>query len=193
MSIILKPNLEPMKASGVTLIAAAAVYKALLSLGIKSEIKWPNDILIGGKKISGILTELSGEINLVDFLVVGIGINVNLDKSEIAEELKDKATSISIEEGKMINRKHLISYILNEFEDLYIDFKDNDNISRVIEICRVNSALIGKEVKVSRGKEIRRGKALDINEKGQLVVEFDTGIENIYSGEVSIRGIDAYV
>lgn len=193
MSIVLKPDVEPMKASRVTLIGAAAVSKALSNLGIKSSIKWPNDILQNGKKICGILTEISGELNMVDYLIMGIGVNVNLDKAHIPEELKDKATSISIEEGKNINRKLLMANILNEFEDLYIDFKDNGNISRAIKICKENSALIDKEVNVIRGKESRRGIALDISETGELIVKFQTGIENIYSGEVSIRALDGYI
>ena len=193
MSIILKPHVDPIKVSRVTLIGAGAVNKALVNLGIKSQIKWPNDILINGKKVAGILTEISGELNMVDYLVMGIGINVNLNKSDIPKDLKDKATSINIEEGKIINRKVLMANILNEFEELYMDFKDNDNISKTIEICRDKSALIGKEVKVIRGRETRKGKALDIGETGELIVEFETGIENIYSGEVSIRGLDGYI
>lgn len=193
MSIVLKPDIEPMKASKITLIGAAAVNKALSNLGIKSSIKWPNDILINGKKISGILTEISGEINMVDYLIMGIGVNVNLNKADIPKELKDKATSINIEEGKFINRKLLMANILNEFEDLYIDFKDNGNISKTVEICRENSVLIGKEVNVIRGKENRKGIAVDINEEGELVVEFETGIEKIYSGEVSLRGLTGYI
>lgn len=193
MSIILKPDLEPMKVSKITLIGAAAVNKALYNLRIKSQIKWPNDILINEKKICGILTEISGELNMVDYLIMGIGINVNVDGVDIPDELKNKATSIKIEEGKAINRKLLMANILNELESLYIDFRDNGDISKTIEICKENSALIGKEINVIRGKETRKGIALDISEIGELIVEFETGIENIYSGEVSIRGIKGYI
>lgn len=193
MSIILKPDMEPMKAPRISLIGAAAVNKALLNLGIKSLTKWPNDILINGKKISGILTEISGELNMIDYLIMGIGVNVNLDKNQIPKELKEKATSINIEEGKSINRKVLMANILNELEDLYIDFKENGDISKSVEICRENSVLIGKEVNILRGKESRKGIALDINKDGELVVEFETGIENIFSGEVSVRGLHGYI
>lgn len=193
MSLILKPNIEPIKVSRITLIGAAAVNKALSNLGVKSEIKWPNDILINGKKICGILTEMSGELNRVDYVIMGIGINVNLDEKHIIEELQDKATSIKIQEGKTINRKELMANILNELEDLYLEFIDRDNIEKSIDICRKNSAMIGKEVRVIRGKEVRKGRAIDINNQGELIVEFPTGKEKVYSGEVSIRGIDGYI
>lgn len=193
MSLILKPDVEPMKASRITLIGAAAVNKALANIGIRSEIKWPNDILINGKKICGILTEISGELNMVDYLIMGIGINVNLTKSDIPDDLKNKATSIYVETGREIIRKELVANILNELEVLYMDFKGKGNILKAVNICKENSAVIGKEVNVIRGKERRKGRAVDINEKGELIVDFETGRENIYSGEVSIRGIDGYI
>lgn len=193
MSIILKPDLEPMKVSRITLIAAAAVNKALLKQAIESSIKWPNDILINGKKICGILTEVSGELNMLDYVVIGIGVNVSLSKTDIPKELKDIATSINMEEGKAINRKQLMANILNEFEDFYMDFKENGNISRVVKICKENSAVLGKEVNVIKGNQSRRGIAIDISNTGELIVEFDTGIEKIYSGEVSVRGLDGYI
>ena len=194
MSIILKPEVDPIKVAKITLIGAAAVYKGLNNMNIDSTIKWPNDILIDGKKICGILTEMSCELNMINYVVMGIGINVNLDESNIPEDLRDKATSIKISQKKFINRKELLANILNEFEELYIPFKDNGNISESIDICRENCALIGKEVKIIKGEEIKIGRALDINKEGQLVVEFNNGlVENILSGEVSVRGVDGYI
>jgi len=194
MSIILKPQVDPMKVAKITLLGAAAVNKALDNMNIKSKIKWPNDILIDDKKICGILTEMNCELNMINYVVMGIGINVNLNENEIPEDLKYKATSIKISEGKDINRKILLANILNEFEELYLSFKDKGTISKAMEICRNNSALIGKDIRVIKGEEVKLGKALDINEEGQLVVEFENGnIENIYSGEVSIRGIEGYI
>lgn len=194
MSIILKPEVDPIKVAKITLIGAAAVYKALNNMNIDSTIKWPNDILIDGKKICGILTEMSCELNMINYVVMGIGINVNLDESNIPEDLKDKATSIKISQKSSINRKELLAHVLNEFEELYMPFKDNGNILKAINICRENSALIGKEVKIIKGEKIKIGRALDINEEGQLVVEFNNGVvENILSGEISVRGLDGYV
>lgn len=194
MSIILKPQVDPMKVAKITLLGAAAVNKALDNMNIKSQIKWPNDILIDDKKICGILTEMNCELNMINYVVMGIGINVNLDENEIPEDLKEKATSIKISKNKAIDRKILLANILNEFEELYLSFKDKGNISQAMEICRNNSALIGKDIRVIKGEEVKLGKALDINEEGQLVVEFENGnVENIYSGEVSIRGLEGYI
>lgn len=194
MSIILKPKVEPMEVAKITLLGAAAVHNALESINVNSKIKWPNDILMEDKKVCGILTEMSCELNMINYVVIGIGINVNLNNSQIPEDLKHKATSIKISQGKEIDRKILVSNILNEFEKLYIPFKDKGNGREAIDICRNNSALIGKEVKVIRGEDIKLGKFLDINNNGELIVELENGdIEEIFSGEVSIRGIEGYV
>ena len=194
MSIILKPEVDPIKVAKITLIGAAAVYKGLNNMNIDSTIKWPNDILIDGKKICGILTEMSCELNMINYVVMGIGINVNLDGNNIPEDLREKATSIKISQKKSVNRKELLANILNEFEELYIPFKDKGNISESIKICRENCALIGKEVKIIKDEKIKIGRALDINEDGQLVIEFKGGVvENVFSGEVSVRGLDGYI
>ncbi len=194
MSIILKPEVEPMKVSTIALVGAAAVNKALGDMGIRSGIKWPNDIVIDGKKVCGILTEMSCELNMVNYVVMGIGINVNLDKAHIPEDLQHKATSLKILENKQFNRKELLASILNHFEKLYNDYKDDGNISKVLQICRANSILLGEEVRIIRGKDIRTGKALDLNDEGQLIVQFENGtVENIFSGEVSVRGINGYI
>ncbi|WP_353095758.1 biotin--[acetyl-CoA-carboxylase] ligase [Tissierella praeacuta] len=193
MSIILKPKCEPMTVAKITLLGAAAVHKALSNMNIKSQIKWPNDILINGKKICGILTEMSAELNMINYVVMGIGINANLSEEDIPEDLKDKGTSIKISEGKKIDRKELLANIVNEFEKFYIEFRDNNTISIAIDICKENSALIGREIRVIKGREIKLGKAVNINEEGELVVEFEDGvIANLYSGEVSVRGINGY-
>ena len=191
MSLILKPTMEPMKVPKLTLIGAAAVYKALENMGIKAQIKWPNDVLIDGKKICGILTEMSGELNMVNYVIMGIGINVNLDEGDFPEELKDKATSLKISTGKEINRKELTANILNEFEKLYISFKEKDQMNEVLKICRENSILLGEEVKIIRGNDVRIGKAIDINENGELLIKFEGDkVESIIAGEVSLRGND---
>lgn len=194
MSIILKPEVEPMKVSKIALVGAAAVNRALSDIGIKSGIKWPNDIVIDGKKVCGILTEMSCELNMINYVVMGIGINVNLDNVDIPDDLQYKATSLKIVENKEINRKRLLASILNHFEQLYKDFKDDGNITKVLQICRDNSVLLGEEVRIIRGKDLRIGKALDLNDEGQLIVQFENGtVENIFSGEVSVRGINGYI
>jgi BirA family transcriptional regulator, biotin operon repressor / biotin---[acetyl-CoA-carboxylase] ligase len=194
MSIILRPDMEPMSVPGITQVAAAAVSKALRSLGVKAYIKWPNDIILNYKKICGILTEMSGEINKVNYVIVGIGINVNTEEWEFPEEVKDTATSLKIEQGVGIERKRLAAKILDDFKELYEEIVMKNSIKTSIEICRKYSILIDKEVKIiNRGNEAI-AKAIGLSEDGKLIVKYKDGkIDEIISGEVSIRGINGYV
>lgn len=187
MSMILKPKVDVMKVSRITLIGAVAVHLALREMGIDSKIKWPNDILVGDKKVCGILTEMSGDINNVNYVIIGIGVNVNLEEDEIPEELREKATSLKIFSGKSVDKEKLLELILDYFEEFYIPFKENGDIVQVLDICRKNSSVMGREIKVIKGNDVRVGEALDINEDGELVVAFEDGIEAINSGEVSVR------
>lgn len=194
MSIILKPQIEPQDAAKITQVAAAAVWKAINQIGVKTQIKWPNDIVFNGKKVCGILTEMSGELNRLNYLVVGIGINANTTISEFPEEIRDMATSLKVETGKEIKRKELIALILNYFEELYNNFTKNRSIASSIKICRENSALIGKDVRLTLRGEEKEVKAMDINEDGELIVQDKDGnISKVISGEVSVRGLYGYV
>lgn len=194
MSIILKPQIEPQDAAKVTQVAAAAVWSAIDKIGLKTQIKWPNDIVFNGKKICGILTEMSGELNRLNYLVVGIGINTNTSLHELPEEIENKATSLKIETDKDIDRKQLVALILNYFEELYNELIENKNISSSIKICKKNSALIGKDVRlILKGKE-KEVRAIDINEEGELIVQDKDGnISKVVSGEVSVRGLYGYI
>lgn len=192
MSILLKPDIDMAEAPKITGIGAAAVFSGLKEMGIDSKIKWPNDLTINGKKICGILTEMSGEINKINYIVLGIGINVNLESEDIPTELIEVATSIKIEEGINIKRKTLLAYILNKFEELYEEFLSGNN-SKTVNICRENSTIIGKEINVIKNGDLIRAKALDIDEEGALIVKYENGnIAKVISGEVSIRGINSY-
>lgn len=194
MSIILKPNISPMMASRVTLIGAAAVHKALEEIGIDAKIKWPNDIVLNNKKLCGILTEMSGEMDKLNYIVMGIGLNVNLDEEDFSDELKNMATSLKIEKNEQVNRKELFGKILNNFEILYDEFKEHGNIESTVDICRKNSLLLGKEVRVINGSKTVTVKALGLDEDGELLVEYeDKSKGKIISGEVSVRGLYGYV
>jgi BirA family biotin operon repressor/biotin-[acetyl-CoA-carboxylase] ligase len=193
MSIILRPNITTQNISQITLIGAAAVQKAISEMGIKAGIKWPNDIVLSGKKICGILTEMSGEIDHINYLIMGIGINVNLKEEDIPRDLKNVATSLLIESGKYIDRKVLLANVLNIFEELYCDFILNGDIKETIEICRDNSILIGSEIQLINRDKVTIAKAINISDSGELVIENHSGnLEYIVSGEVSIRGINGY-
>lgn len=192
-SIILKPNLEPSQVAKLTLIGAAAVNLALKDIDIDSQIKWPNDIVIDGKKLCGILTEMSCELNIINHIVIGIGINANLERDDFSHELQNKATSLKIISGNNIQRGKLLALVLNHFEKLYDSFKEDLNLDETIDICKKHSALIGKDVQIIKDGKRSFGKAIDINQEGELLVQFENAIKKIFSGEVSVRGLDNYI
>ncbi|WP_125152975.1 biotin--[acetyl-CoA-carboxylase] ligase [Clostridium rectalis] len=194
MSLILSPSISPMEVTKITQIAAASVYCALKDMLIDSYIKWPNDIIINNKKVCGILTEMSCELNKIDYVTVGIGLNVNIDKYDFPKDILDMATSLSIETSQIINRKKLAALILNNFELLYDDFLNNNSISKTISICKKNSLLLGKQIRIINKNNITLAKALDLDSEGRLIVQYQDGKEDIIlSGEVSIRGLYGYV
>lgn len=191
MSIILKPNIMPEKAPFLTLIAGASIAKALDNLGIDVSIKWPNDIILNNKKVAGILTELSAEIDKINYIVLGIGINVKT--IEFSQEIFDIATSL-YKEGHKLSRVDIVREILEEFERLYLQYINYDLKNETLDICRKHSAIIGKDIYVIRNGEKELVKCLDINKDGNLVIKNNENvIKEIMSGEVSIRGVDGYV
>jgi BirA family biotin operon repressor/biotin-[acetyl-CoA-carboxylase] ligase len=175
MSIILKPDINPMYVSKITQVVAAAVNRAFFNLGIDNKIKWPNDIIVNNKKVCGILTEMNAEINKVNYVVVGIGINVNLDNEDIPEDLKIKASSLKIENGKELNRKEVVAEILNNLEPLYEDFIDYNDLKKSIEICRENSILIGREVRIIDRNEEYLAYACGLSDEGFLIIKDKQG------------------
>lgn len=191
MSIILKPNIVPYKAPFITLIAGASIVEALHKLGVNAKIKWPNDIILNEKKICGILTELSAEIERINHIVLGIGINVKT--MEFSQEICDVATSL-YKENYIISRVDIVRNILLEFESLYLEYINNNSKEKVLDICRRHSAIIGKEIYTIRDEEKELVRCLDINEEGNLIIKRNDGsIKEIISGEISIRGIKGYV
>lgn len=190
MSIILKPDIMPYKAPFITLIAGASVVKALNNLGVNAQIKWPNDIIINNKKICGILTELSAEIERINYVVLGIGMNVK--NEDFDSELKNKATSLH-KEGYELHRVDIVKEIFYQFELLYKKYLDNDK-EEVLNICRDYSAILNKEIYIIRNDEKELVKCIDVNEEGNLLVKNSSGqVKEIISGEVSIRGVKGYV
>ena len=191
MSIILKPNIKPTKAPFITLIAGASITKALNNIGIDTKIKWPNDIIINNKKIAGILTELSSEIDMINYVVVGIGINVKT--LEFDDEIRNIATSI-YKEGYDNSRVDIVRNILQEFEYFYSKYIENDDNDEVIEVCKKYSAIIDKQIYIINNDERELVKCIDLNKEGNLIIETsDKEIREIISGEVSIRGVKGYV
>ena len=191
MSIILKPQIIPYKAPFITLIAGAAIVKALNDLQVPAKIKWPNDIIINNKKVSGILTELSAEIERINYVVVGIGMNVK--NLYFDKELEEKATSL-YKEDYYLSRVELVSQIIYEFEKLYKDYIENNNKEEILRICKEYSAILNKDVYIIKDDKKELVKCIDISNDGNLVVRDNNDtIQEILSGEVSIRGVKGYV
>lgn len=186
-SILLKPDISPLEVSQITLVAGLAVCRAI---GLGAKIKWPNDIVIGSKKVCGILTEMSAEIDMVNYVVCGIGINVNTESFD--KEIEHRATSMYIESGQKFRRDELIAKLLNEFEYYYKRFL-NGGLRAILDEYKENCITIDRDVSVIFKKETVTGKAVDVDESGSLVVETADGIIRVTSGEVSVRGIYGYV
>ena len=186
-TILLKPDISPLEVSQITLVAGLAVCKAI---GLDAKIKWPNDIVIGDRKVCGILTEMSAEMDMVNYVVCGIGINVNTESFD--KEIEHRATSMYIESGIKYHRDEIISRLLNEFEHYYKKFLGG-GLGAILDEYKKHCVTIGRDVSVIFKKETVTGKAVDVDENGALVVDTASGIIRVTSGEVSVRGIYGYV
>lgn len=189
LSVLLRPNIAPAQASVLTLLGGLAVCEVLQNMTeLQPQIKWPNDIYIGNKKVVGILTEMDCELTEVHFVVMGIGINVNT--KEFPEDLQDIATSLYLESGQTYSRKKVVQNIMEVLERYYDAFLEAGSLAPFVEQYRKNCMTLGKEV-VVYGKQPFVATALDITEDGELLVKrADNGKEEVvYAGEVSIRGV----
>lgn len=193
MTILLRPDIEPAKAPMMTLVMAHSVALGIRQVtGLEALIKWPNDVIVNKKKIVGILTEMSAEIDYINHVVIGVGINTNMDS--IPEELREKATSLHIEGGAKVERARLIAAVMGQFEIDYERFMEQQNLSSFRE--SYNQLLVNRDREVSIIETAReyRGTALGIDETGELLVRKEDGtIARIFAGEVSVRGIYGYV
>jgi BirA family biotin operon repressor/biotin-[acetyl-CoA-carboxylase] ligase len=186
MSLILRPDIPPFKAPGLSICAGLALAQAMKQLmGIEAKIKWPNDCLIDGKKVGGILLELSAELDRINFVIVGIGVNVNHSAKDFPKNLAPNATSIKIELGKEISRLSLLISFLEKFENIYLDFKKN-GLSPHREMIKSFSSLLGKKVTVKFGKEKIEGTAENIDDNGSLVIKTKKGEKVVRAGEVTM-------
>lgn len=195
-TLLLKPEYRPDKASMLTLVIAHSVAKAVERVtGVRGLIKWPNDLVCEGKKICGILTEMTMEMDYIQHVVVGVGINVNQDSEMLfPEEIRETATSLRLQKGQEIKRSELIASIMNQFEKDYELFLQTEDLTGILD--SYNGLLVNKEqkVKVLDPKGAYEGIARGILPNGDLIVDKEDGTrELVYAGEVSVRGIYGYV
>ena len=192
MSFLLRPDFAPEYASMLTLVAAMAVEKGIREqTELDCQIKWPNDIVLNGRKICGILTEMSTEEDSIRYVVVGIGINVNT--KDFPEEISKTATSLAIETGHIVRRAPLVASILKAWEGFYETYKKTLDLSLLKEEYNSHLVNIGREVKVLAPKGDYLGISHGITDTGELIVETNGEMREVMSGEVSVRGIYGYV
>ena len=186
---VLRPNVSPNRAPQFTLMAAVAVAEAMKRLNLKAEIKWPNDILFDGRKLVGILTEMTCELGKINYVVVGIGINVNINREEFPEDIRPIAASLSEMNGEPLSRVKFFRMLLEDLDKIY---------RRVIESGFDEVFALWKEYNITLGKNVRVistvnnektfiGKAIDLNHDGALIIETADGLRTVYAGDVSIR------
>jgi BirA family biotin operon repressor/biotin-[acetyl-CoA-carboxylase] ligase len=186
-SVLLRPNLHPQETTRLTVASATALRRAIESqTGLKPEIKWPNDILIHGRKVAGILTELSGELDQVKYVILGIGVDVNLSQGDFPAELRKLATSLKAELGKPVSRPELAVAILRELDHDYARIASGQ-FAAVADEWEEHGTTIGQEVIIRTGDRRVRGRAESLGEDGALLLRTEHGhLERIIGGDVTL-------
>lgn len=187
-SLVLRPDIEPGKAPPVTMLTAVAVSAAVEKVtGVRPGIKWPNDLLAGGRKLCGILTEMDAEMEKVNFLVVGIGLNVNIPPDAFPEELRATATSLYQVKGGRVSRQDLLKQLLREFENCYRNWLES-GFGPVLEEWKRRCVTLNCPVRVSTPRESWDGWAEDVDDAGALILRMPGGSrQRFMAGEVSLR------
>jgi BirA family biotin operon repressor/biotin-[acetyl-CoA-carboxylase] ligase len=187
-SVLLRPDLRPQETTQLTVAAATALRRAIHDeTGLSPEIKWPNDILIRGKKVAGILTELSAEVDRVKHIILGIGVDVNLVAGEFPPELRKTATSLKIETGETITRAELAVAILRELDHDYARVC-RGCFAEVADEWEENCTTIGKDATVQIGDRRIRGCAESLGDDGALLLRTEHGrLETITGGDVTLK------
>lgn len=188
MSLIIRPSLMPQQAPQMTLVSAVAIVRAIEELTqLEATIKWPNDIMINGKKMTGILTELQSDPDRVKAIIIGIGMNVNQDEDDFPNELKPIATSLKMATGEHIDRAKLIAGILNYLE-LYTKMYEKHGFGPIKLLWEGYSNTAGKRVRAVMLNETIEGTALGISEEGLLELRLDDGsVRGIYSADIVLQ------
>lgn len=187
-TLLIRPDLPPSDISSITLAAGYAVCLAIREYtGCDAKIKWPNDIIIDNKKVCGILTEMAAQSDRLDFVAIGIGINVN--QTGFPKEISHKATSLLLESGNEINRNEFLRYVIKTLDTVLCSFLVSfslEDAQKFKKLC----ATLGRNVSVNRNNKIIEGVAVDVNLNGELIIKDNAGNNiTINSGEVTVQGI----
>lgn len=187
-SVLLRPVLSPQSATQMTIASATALSRALKqATGVQCEIKWPNDILVRDRKLCGILTEMSAEVDKINYVVLGIGVNVNFEETDFPPELRQIATSLAIEAGKTFKRAEIAAAILQELERDYARLRAGE-FESVAGEWEDNCTTIGRNVEIACGNRVVHGRAESLDAEGALLVRTQHGhLERIIGGDVTLR------
>ena len=186
-SILLSPKVTTNDISKITIITSCALYETFKTLGIDSKIKWPNDIFINNKKVCGILTEAKLNENIVNYIILGVGINVNLSYNDFNDDLKQRATSLKIELNNEVNRGYVLATFLNFLEKFYNEMLNNSS-HKYFKIYKENSYILNKTVNIVKNNTVEIVKVLDFDLNGFILVKDSKGTtKKISSGEISLR------
>ncbi len=188
VSLILRPKIPPHQASLVTLMAAVATADAIRNFsGLLPFIKWPNDILLRGRKVAGLLNEIHSEVDRVHFVILGIGVNLNTDEKMFSKEIRNIATSLKIETGQTVSRKDFLQSLFSELERWYAMFSEEGS-AVILNAWRDRAHIKGKQVKVTSFGETLIGRAIDIDSDGALILETKDGTQKrVVAGDVEYR------
>jgi len=190
LSIVLRPEVSPAEASQIPILSVMASVRALERIvsDMQFKIKWPNDIYCHGKKISGTLCEMKAEIDRVDFVVVGTGINVNMKPFD--DSIRDIATSLFMETGSEYSRVKTAVFLLEEFERVYNEWLSRGDLGFIIDEWNTYSLLKDMQVDVKTATKIISGKAVGIASNGALKLELPNGsVRMVYAGDATLHGI----
>ncbi|WP_294402795.1 biotin--[acetyl-CoA-carboxylase] ligase [uncultured Clostridium sp.] len=187
-TLVLRPHIPTSEAPKITQIAAACIYKTFNKFNIDTKIKWPNDIYLNGKKLCGILGEMNCDMDSINYLVIGIGMNLNLDISVLDEDVQQTATSLKCEYNKDFDRNAILAEFLNCFEIEYDKFSNNLDLRETIEICRDNSNIWGKQAKLITYNKEELVTCISLSDEGDLIIEDANGNKKtVLSGEISFK------
>lgn len=187
-SVLLRPSLHPLETTQLTVISATALRRAIKTVtGLSADIKWPNDLLLHGKKVAGILTEMSAEVDRVRHVILGIGLDVNQDANEFAHDLRHIATSLKIEAGEEVDRAGLAAEIIRELDVDYARVCAR-KFPEVADEWEAACVTIGKNVTVHMGERRFRGHAESLDDDGALLVRTEHGhLERVIGGDVILE------
>ena len=186
MSLLVKPVLRQDEWPLLTLATAVAIARALRSLGLQAEIKWPNDVLVRGRKICGVLSECVDDVPGPSFAVIGVGLNVNLTAGQFAPGVREQATSMLVECGETWSLPQVAGQMV-EAIGLQMDRMDAGAKHDMLDEWREMSAVLGKDVVVHGSAQPLCGVAVDIAQDGSLLVQTSSGTVRVYAGDVSLR------